>query len=408
MSKPLVLVVSNKDERVDHFSLWLDAYDLMYASTSEEAYNVFLNNSYKIRVVLLDLVLPDYSGIDLMLRLKKVSALSEIIIVSDKHDIHLAVDCVKKGAFDYLPYPFSQHKLIQTISNAIDNLDYHSFDSLSNNVVDKDIQDKISFLHEIVITKRLYERSLTRQEFLQLLDNKSYSLLDIQADIIKAIDDRYQAFNLPNILIMEEDFVYRNLTKAFLHERFDVILSGNVNEAKQYIESYDRLDILILELFLPDGSAFDLIPLIQKQHPDAEIIVLTAYEHISEATKLIRLGVNHFLNKPLLKHQLIDVVYNAMEEKYKTKIIPEVTKKMIEHKLSDEDKYSLLKDLIDSRKMSEKPLLMKDLYSYFPELKQLCLPDSLSISNIDLKKDIACFVNELRVGLVQDTQYVSV
>ena len=408
MGNPLILIVSNKRNRSEQVSLWLQDYDLIYATTSEEAYNIFYNNYYKIRVVLLDLVLPDYSGIDLMLRLKKLSTLSEIIIVSDQYDIKVAIECVKKGAFDYLPYPFSDFKLNQTISQAIQNIDHHSFEPFSNNEIDTCAETKMSFLNDIVITKRLYERSLTKKEMEDLLKSDRHALVDIQSCILKTIDERYHLFNLPKVLLIEEDPIYRNLTKSFLHEQVDVIMSETIKSAKKWLELEPKIDIVILELFFSDGSGIDLIPLIQKKHPDSEIIIITDYDNLSEATKLIRLGVNNFFNKPIIKKQLIEAVHSAMETIYKTKIIPHVTKTLVEHTLSEEDKYCLIKELAESKKAHDKPLLMKDLYSYFPELRQLCLPDSLSISNIDLQKDISGFVDELRMGLSQGCELVSV
>jgi DNA-binding NtrC family response regulator len=408
MGNPLILIVSNKDNRVSRFSTWLNQYDLTYADTAEEAINIFSNNYLKIRVVLLDLVLPDYSGIEVLIKMKALSKLSEIVIVSDQFDIQRAVDCIKKGAFDYLLFPFSQHKLIQTISQAIENIDYLSYETFEINHVDKEVQDRISFLNELVIKKRLSERSLTRQEMFELVSMKKGTLSDIQEHAISMVEKNFHSFKLPKVLLVEDEDLYRNLIKAFLHQSFDVIIAANGKEARERINEEENIDVVILDLFLPDESGVDLIPVIQEKQPDSEIVIVTAYEQISEATKLIRLGADNFLNKPILKDHLMKVVFDSMERKYKEKIIPYVKKRLIEHELSDEDKYKLLQDLIKSRKKNNKPVLMKDLYQYFPELRQLFLPDTLSVSGIDLQKGIEGFVHELKDGLTQESAFVSI
>jgi len=408
MGNPLVLIVSNKENRVSQFSSWLSLYDVSYASTAEEAITIYSNNYLKIRVVLLDMDLPDGSGIDVLKKMKRISNLSEVIIVSDQYDIRRAVECIKKGAFDYLIYPFSQNKFNQAIAEAIDNIDYLSYGSLDHYESQSIEGDGISFMNHLVNTKELYKRSITRDNMYDLLAENTSSLSTMEDQVSKTIDDHYASFNLPKVLIVEDEDLYRNLIKAFLHELFDVVIASNGREAREILESEPNIDVVILDLFLPDVSGVDLIPCIQQKQPDSEIVIVTAYEQLSEATKLIRLGADNFLNKPILKNQLIDVIFSSMKRKYHEKIMPSVKKRLIEYTLSDEDKYTLLQGLIQTRKTEEKPVLMKDLYQYFPELTYLCLPDTLSISSIDLQQGIAGFVDELRCGLVHSEAVVSV
>jgi response regulator RpfG family c-di-GMP phosphodiesterase len=71
-------------------------------------------------VVLIDLMLPDMSGIEVMEKIKAASPLTEAIILTGHASLDSAVEAINKGAFSYLLKPYDIEKLLRHIRRALD------------------------------------------------------------------------------------------------------------------------------------------------------------------------------------------------------------------------------------------------------------------------------------------------
>ena len=72
-------------------------------------------------IALIDLTMPFLNGVGLLELIKKTSPNTECIMVTAKNDAEVAVQCMKKGAYDYLVKPISRDELVLTIKNALEN-----------------------------------------------------------------------------------------------------------------------------------------------------------------------------------------------------------------------------------------------------------------------------------------------
>ena len=69
--------------------------------------------------MLLDIRMPDMSGLELQEVLKKKDYALPILFITAHDDITMAVDAVKKGASDFLPKPIDDAKLLQSVEDAV-------------------------------------------------------------------------------------------------------------------------------------------------------------------------------------------------------------------------------------------------------------------------------------------------
>ncbi len=76
-------------------------------------------NSHSLDVAILDLVLPDRNGIDVLEYLKKSHPECPAIMLTGYGTIDVAVEAMKKGAYDFLTKPVSFGELFQRIDRAI-------------------------------------------------------------------------------------------------------------------------------------------------------------------------------------------------------------------------------------------------------------------------------------------------
>jgi len=71
-------------------------------------------------VALIDMTMPDMDGIQLLELIKNTSPGTECIMVTAVNDARVAVDCLKKGAYDYLLKPIAREDLALSIHRALE------------------------------------------------------------------------------------------------------------------------------------------------------------------------------------------------------------------------------------------------------------------------------------------------
>ena len=95
----------------------------------------FLEKSVPVApaVILLDMQMPDVTGLDLQEKLVKLGRKTPIIFVSGQSHPHQIVQGLKKGAVDFLFKPFNLEELLKAIADALD-FDSHQLKRVSMDV----------------------------------------------------------------------------------------------------------------------------------------------------------------------------------------------------------------------------------------------------------------------------------
>ena len=70
--------------------------------------------------VLLDILMPGIRGDELLVSLVSVSPFSAVIMTTAVSDVETAVNCMRKGAFDYLVKPVEKDRLVTTVKRAME------------------------------------------------------------------------------------------------------------------------------------------------------------------------------------------------------------------------------------------------------------------------------------------------
>ena len=116
------------------------------------------------------------------------------------------------------------------------------------------------------------------------------------------------------VLIIDDESELRNLIKRLLElEGYFILTAGNAAEGLEMIKN-NEVDIVVSDVRLPDGNGLDLIPIIKRQSPTSEIIILTAYGKIEDGVKAIKAGAFDYLVKGDEDNKLLIVVKNAREK----------------------------------------------------------------------------------------------
>ena len=76
----------------------------------------------KYSVIFCDIKMPGMDGIEVLDKLIESGIDSAVVMISGHGDISTAVECIKKGAFDYIPKPLDLNRILITIKNATEKV----------------------------------------------------------------------------------------------------------------------------------------------------------------------------------------------------------------------------------------------------------------------------------------------
>ena len=93
-------------------------YDVQLAASGREAIEVLERDAFDL--VLTDIVMQDGNGIYLLDRIRGKLPNLPVVMVSAVHDISVAIDAMRRGAYDYLLKPFEREHLVATVVRALD------------------------------------------------------------------------------------------------------------------------------------------------------------------------------------------------------------------------------------------------------------------------------------------------
>src|SRR3984957_10436675 len=116
-----------------------------------------------------------------------------------------------------------------------------------------------------------------------------------------------------NILVLDDDTEIRELLAQVLQRsNFQV---HQAKDAASLKELYGKIqaDLVLLDYKLPDATGLDLLPVIKKEWPEAEVIMLTGHASYDVAVEATKRGAFHFQEKPFDPESLLNLVKRALE-----------------------------------------------------------------------------------------------
>lgn len=164
-----ILIIEDENQLAESILIYLEKekYVCETASNFREAQEKI--GSYQYDCILLDITLPDGSGLSLLKQLKRENKLDGVIIISAKNSLDDRIEGLNLGADDYLPKPFHLSELGARIAAIIRRKQFQG----ANKIVIKELSIDVNLRKVLVFSE---EVSLTRKEFdllLFLISNKN-------------------------------------------------------------------------------------------------------------------------------------------------------------------------------------------------------------------------------------------
>jgi len=199
-----ILIIEDETELAKSISEYLseENYLCSFASSYLEAMDKIQNHEYDC--IILDIMLPDGNGLEILKELKKQNKQDGVIIVSAKNAIDDKVSGLKLGADDYLTKPFHLSELMARIFSIIRRKQFENSNVIHQNALQIDLLSKTVTINKEIVF-------LTKKEFdllIYFIGNKN-----------KVISKRFFAEHLSGDfadMLDNHDFVYahvKNLKK---------------------------------------------------------------------------------------------------------------------------------------------------------------------------------------------------
>jgi two-component system, OmpR family, response regulator len=85
-------------------------------------------------------------------------------------------------------------------------------------------------------------------------------------------------------------------------------IAGSLGEAEHLLHKQPVPEIIFLDNNLPDGAGMQYIHVLKDRYPDSKVVMITAYDTISDRENARKEGADCFLGKPFSK----EMIYNLM------------------------------------------------------------------------------------------------
>src|SRR5215831_14672622 len=117
--KGIILIIDDEEEIRESIEMLLNSEGLSTdtAANGEEGLKKIEENLYD--AVLLDLMLPGKSGMDVQQEVQRIDPTLPVIIITAIGALETAITAIKEGSFDYVTKPWNNEKLVVIVRNAI-------------------------------------------------------------------------------------------------------------------------------------------------------------------------------------------------------------------------------------------------------------------------------------------------
>jgi len=98
--------------------LEFEKHQVTLAENGKQGFEFAQNNFFDL--IFSDIKMPEMDGIELLVNLSEIGIEAPIVMISGHGNIETAVECIKKGAFDFIVKPIDLNRLLITVRNALE------------------------------------------------------------------------------------------------------------------------------------------------------------------------------------------------------------------------------------------------------------------------------------------------
>jgi two-component system, NtrC family, response regulator AtoC len=117
---PRILIIDDDKSLLESYTVLLeDEFQVSTAESGERGLELLRRED--VHLILLDVRLPDISGIEVLRRIKALDENVDVIMITAVKDVRVAVEAIKLGAYDYLEKPFEIDEILALLRRTLEH-----------------------------------------------------------------------------------------------------------------------------------------------------------------------------------------------------------------------------------------------------------------------------------------------
>jgi CheY-like chemotaxis protein len=119
---------------------------------------------------------------------------------------------------------------------------------------------------------------------------------------------------MATILLIDDDDQMQKLVKIDLEDAGYRVVTVDSGQHGLRLLEHQEVDLILVDIFMPDMDGLELIPVLRKTRPATKIIAITAGEGVRNFLDAAKhLGANDTLKKPFSRQELLDAVASQLK-----------------------------------------------------------------------------------------------
>jgi two-component system invasion response regulator UvrY len=127
--------------------------------------------------------------------------------------------------------------------------------------------------------------------------------------------------------IVDDHAIVRSGLRQYLAEHVDIRVTGEAANGSEALDlaRQGEVDVLLLDLSMPDQSGVDALAAIKARFPDLAVLILSGFPEAHYATTLLRQGASGYLNKECDPEEIVTAIRTvARGRRYITAAVAEM------------------------------------------------------------------------------------
>lgn len=111
---------------------------------------------------------------------------------------------------------------------------------------------------------------------------------------------------MAKVLITEDDITFAQILERYLtRHQYEVVLTHNVAQAKDVLQSNSSFHAYLLDYRLPDGNGLDLLDYMVQENIKVPVLMMTSFNDVKVAVQCVKKGAQEYITKPINQEELL-------------------------------------------------------------------------------------------------------
>ena len=115
------------------------------------------------------------------------------------------------------------------------------------------------------------------------------------------------------LVVDDEEKIRKSLSGLLQDHGYEIIISGSGPECLK-IMSYQKIDLVILDIVMPEMNGIDVLQRIKEKYKDTEVIMITGYADKEKALAALRFDAYDFIEKPFESQEILNIISNCLRK----------------------------------------------------------------------------------------------